>query len=158
MEIDIISFTQSQYELLSDEQIVAVQEEQQKKNRLEIKLEEEKLAEKHRLVKQGTFLSGVWQAYCDSLQAKYEQELESVRTALLFYLQYTLRPTPENTVPYTLDYSLTVVERVRVVKEYYESTFTDPDDLFHAFVSDKVAPSYLVEGYKPLYDYFLAGT
>lgn len=158
MTIDIITLTEEQYEKLSEEQIVTVQEAQLKKNRLSWSLEKKKLDEKHRLIGQGIFLSGIWEAYCASLQSEYEQEVESIRTGLAFYLQYTMRPTGSETPPYTVDYSLSIPERVQIVKEYYESTYEDPVTLFLTFKRDEIAPSYLSTGYKPLYDYFWVET
>ena len=155
MTIDIITLTDEQYEKLSAEQIVAVQEAQLKKNRLSWSLEKKKLDEKNRLIGQGIFLSGIWEAYCTSLQSEYEQEVESIRTGLAFYLQYTMRPTDSDNSPYTVDYSLSIPERVQIVKVYYETTYANPLERFLQFKRDTIAPSYLSTGYKPLYDYFL---
>ena len=157
MTIDIITLTDKQFESLTEEQIVAVQEAQLKKNRLLLTLEKNKLDEKHRLVKRGTFISGIWEAYCNALQDSYEQEVESIATALTFYLQYTLRPEEDSSAPYLVDYSLSVMDRTKIVKDYYENTYDNPVELFNAFCEDKIAPFYLADFYKSVYDHFWAG-
>ena len=58
-------------------------------------------------------------------------------------------------VGYMLDYSLEDEARLLVVKEYYETTYSDGKERFNAFVKDTIAPQYLGELYKPLYDYLL---
>ena len=58
--------------------------------------------------------------------------------------------------PYTINYAMTIEERLAVVRAYYESTYTDATERFEAFKADKVAPNYLGEEYAPLYDYYLA--
>ena len=60
-------------------------------------------------------------------------------------------------MPYTVDYSLPIVERTRIVRDYYETTYADAGELFSAFCMDEVAPVYLGDLYKALYDYFYAG-
>ena len=42
------------------------------------------------------------------------------------------------------------------MKNYYEETYTNADELFEVFVQDTVAPQYVGELYAPLYDHFLA--
>ena len=62
MEIDIITFTDEQYATLTETQLQEVYKAQEKKDKLTWKLEEEKREEKHRLLKNGTFVSGIWEA------------------------------------------------------------------------------------------------
>ena len=156
MTIDIISYTDAQFAALSAEQILEVKSAQLKKNRLDLKLEEEMKKERHRLLENGTFLSSIWDLYCAKLQAEHDAEVETIRDSLLFYLRFTAKPEePANNAPYPLDYSLTNAERYAVVRDYYEAMYTDPNELFRVFKNDKVALSYLGELYKTLYDYFL---
>lgn len=153
MTVDIISFTSEQYARLSDEQLLQVRSAQSKKNRLDNELAAAKEAEKYRLIKNGVFLSEIWERYCAKLQQEYEQELESLRQGLLFYLQYSKSASAD--APYEVDYNSTAEERFNVVKAYYETTYTDGAERFEAFKADEFALSYLGELYALLYDYFL---
>lgn len=155
MQIDIISYTDAQYAALNEEQLLQVKSAQLKKNKLEAKLVQDKEAEKYRLMKNGIFLSKIWELYCQKLQSEYEQEVENIRDSLLFYLRFSAKSESESTSPYTVNYALTVEERFAIVRQYYELTYTDKKKRFEAFQQDKVAPSYLGEMYAPLYDYFL---
>ena len=152
----MISYTDAQFAALSAEQILEVKSAQLKKNRLDLKLEAEKLKERHRLLDNGTFLSETWGLYCAKLQEEHDAEVEGIRESLLFYLRFTAKPeTSTSDAPYPLDYSLDNPQRYAVVRDYYEATYTDPNERFNAFKDDKVALSYLGELYKTLYDYFL---
>ena len=55
------------------------------------KLEKDKEKEKFRLVKQGIFLSSIWDLYCQKLKAAYDAEVDEVREALLFYLRFSTK-------------------------------------------------------------------
>ncbi len=159
MKIDIISYTDAQYAALTSEQLLEVQSAQLKKNRLDLRLEEEKLKEKHRLLSNGVFLSKVWELYCEKLQAEYEAEVENLRDSLLFYLRFSARPDgAETEAPYELNYAYSMEERLAIVRAYYEKTYTDGAERFEAFKADAVAVQYLGELYAPLYDYYLEGS
>lgn len=157
MKIDIISYTDAQYAALTEEQLLQVKSAQLKKNRLDLKLEEDMQAEKHRLVKNGIFLSKIWDLYCEKLRSEYAVEVENLRESLLFYLRFTAKPdgSSSSAAPYTVNYALTVEERFAIVKQYYETTYSDAEKRFEAFKADTVAVAYLGELYAPLYDYFL---
>ncbi len=154
MTIDVINYTEEQFAKLNSEQLLEVRRVQTAKNRLERKLEEKKLSEKYRLVKAGIFRSEIWQKLCDALQATYEAEVEMLRDGLLFYLQYSGQQQ-NSSAGYTVDYSLSVVDRATLVKEYYVRTYDDPNERFEAFKNDPIAPSYLCEAYSSLYQWFL---
>ena len=156
MEIDIITFTDEQYATLTETQLQEVYKAQEKKDKLTWKLEEEKRAEKHRLVKNGTFASGIWGAYCTRLQERYDQEVTFIREALLFYLRFSMKTSED--APYEVNYAYTAVERTKIVKEYYETTYTNASERFEAFKKDTVAAQYLGEMYAPLWDYFYLQT
>lgn len=155
MKIDIISYTDTQYAALTEEQIQEVKAAQLEKNRLTRALSDAKLKEKHRLIERGIFLSGIWDAYQEKLQAEYDQKIESLRDSLLFYLRFSTKPDAYGT-GYTVDYDLPVEERLAIVQQYYQSTYPDAKKRFEAFQEDKVAVVYLEDLYAPLYDLFLA--
>ena len=153
MEIDIITYTDSQYAMLSVEQLLEVRSAQQKKNRLTEKLEEDIRKAEENLIDNGTYLSSMRSAIVEKLQAKYDAEVEVLRDGLLFFLKFSSKPDPD-AAPYTVDFSLRVEERLAIVKSYYETNYSDRNELFAAFKQDKVAVQYLGELYAPLYDYF----
>lgn len=153
MTIDVINYTEEQFAKLNSEQLLEVRKVQTSKNRLLRRLEEEKLAEKYRLVKAGIFRSEIWKNLCARLQDAYDAEVEMLREGLLFYLQYSGQQ--QNGAGYTVDYSLSVVDRTVLVKEYYIRTYDDPNERFEAFKNDPIAPSYLCEAYSSLYQWFL---
>ena len=153
MTIDIISYTDAQFAELSEEQLLEVKSAQLKKNRLDVQLQEKKLNEKHRLLKNGMFLSSVWQLYCDKLQAEHDQEVENIRDGLLFYLRFASKPANGGvSAPYTVDYSLGMAERVNIVKTYYMEAYADPFERLAAYKADEVARVYLGEYYSLLHD------
>ena len=152
MEIDIITFTDEQYATLSESQLQEVYKAQEKKDELTWKLEEEKRAEKHRLIKNRTFLSDMWEEYCNRLQEKYDKKIAFVREALLFYLRFSMKT--EESAPYEVNYALPVVERTIIVRTYYENTYTNANERFEAFKKDTVAIRYLGEMYSAVWDYF----
>ena len=155
MEIDIISYTDAQYAMLSVEQLLEVRSAQQKKNRLTEQLEEDIRKAEENLIDNGTYVSTMRASIVEKLQAQYEAEVEIIRDGLLFFLKFSSKPDP-SAAPYTVDYALRLEERLAIVKSYYESTYANGTELFAAFKEDKVAVQYLGELYAPLYDYFLA--
>ena len=156
MEIDIISFTDAQLAALSAGKLQKVSAAQIKKNKLLRQLEIDLAKEKQRLIDRGILPSTIWTKRQAELVAACNVEIEEVREALLFYLQYTTSggaTVPDN-VPYVVDFAYTMEERFNVVKEYYETTYTDVQLRFEAFVADTFARTYLGEYYAPLYHYF----
>jgi hypothetical protein len=151
MTIDIIQYTSEQFALLNSEQINEIKRVQSVKNRLTRRLTENRLKEKYRLSKAGIFRSGIWQKLCEKLQEEYDAEVETLREGLLFYLQYGYQSQGSG---YTVDYALSIAERVSLVKDYYLRTYDDPNERFEAFKADKVAPKYLAEAYSSLYHWF----
>lgn len=156
MTIDIISYTDEQYAVLGKEQLLEIREAQVKKNNLEAKLFADLEKEKRRLIDNGIFFSEIWAKIQDDLELKYERAVEAVREALLFYLRYSSSPDGEiPSAPYTVNYALTLEERMIIVRDYYEDTYTNAAERYEAFKKDQVAKSYLGELYLPLHDYFL---
>lgn len=154
MKIDIISYTDEQFAALSVEQLEQVREAQMKKNKLQAKLDKEKQEEKFRLVEKGIFLSSLWNIYRQKLEEEYEAEVENIRESLLFYLRFSAKEEEESSSPYTVNYALTVEERFAIVRQYYETTYSNPQELYEAFIADPIAKTYLGEMYSPLHDYF----
>lgn len=162
MTIDIIAFTDLQFACLTTEQLLEIKEAQRRKNDLTLKCEEELLQEKNKLVRNGIFQSARYALLEEKIRAKYQTKIDLVRDGLLFYLRYTVRfdigGDSDFVAPYEVDYSLNYEERLMIVKPYYEETYTDAQERFDEFCKDTVAPQYLGELYKPLYDYFLSYT
>lgn len=160
MTIDVISFTDTQFAMLTAEQLLEVKEAQVKKNELLAECAKKLQNEKHRLVKNGVYYSQRYTLLKNQLEAEYQEKIDLLREGLLFYLQYSMRPdatvTPEVdvNVGYTVDYSLSSEERYYLVRDYYEAKYATKAEQFAAFKEDKVAPQYLGELYAPLYDYF----
>ena len=157
MKIDIISYTDAQFAALTEEQLLEVKSAQLKKNRLKAALTENLQKEKYRLMNNGILISTIWDIVQWQLNKAYEDEVEALRDALLFYLRFSGKPNEEDiqSAPYEVDYSLSDTERFQVVKTYYESAYTDSAERFDAFKADTVAAQYLGELYAPLYDFFL---
>lgn len=156
MTIDVISYTDEQLARLTAEQLLEVKQAQVKKNKLLRALEADEQAEKRRLIERGTFLSGLWEQYCEELRRVCDEEVQAIRDALSFYLRFSNRPSEgaATDAPYTVDYSLTETERAKIVKEYYEGAYADGKARFDAFAADEVAKQYLGEKYAAIYDYF----
>ena len=162
MTIDIIAFSDMQYALLTSDQIELVKAAQSRKNSLTRACEARLKKEKNRLVKNGIFYSDRYALLEEEVRGECQQQIDIIREGLLFSLRYTIRPgenvTPPTSAPYTVDYALSYNDRLAVVKSYYETTYSVPVERFNAFKADTVAPYYLGEFYKGLYDYFLALT
>lgn len=152
MEIDIISYTEEQYALLSEAQLQEVRAAQIKKNKLAKKLKEDKQKAKAKLINNGVFFSKMWELIQAELEEDYDAEVNWLRQSLLFFLHYSSKS--DSMAPYPLDYALSEEERLAVVREYYESTYKDDAERLKAFEADNVVKSYLGELYKPLHDYY----
>ncbi len=153
MEIDIISYTPSQFSVLTDEQLLQIKEAQMKKNELLRRLDTRLQKEKERLVENGMVHSGIWTKVEEKLRTECDEEVAWVREALLFYLRYS-GANDVSEAPYRVDYALPLSERMEIVKTYYEETYTDAETRLNAYENDEVAMRYLGELYTPLYDYF----
>ena len=156
MTIDIITYTDMQFAELSEEQLLEVREAQLKKNKLLENLAKNLQKEKERLVKNGIFTSNVWNLLQEKLTEECEAEVTTLREALLFYLRFSSHATTEEekNSPYVVDYSLSYEDRLTIVKNYYEATYTDPIVRYNEFLADPVARQYLGELYAPLHDVF----
>ena len=154
MVIDIIDYQDSQYIQLGEEKLEKVRQAQIEKNRLLAQLEKNKRKEKYKLLKNGTFRSGIYACICAELEERCEKEITDLRDGLLFYLRYSIREDLEGQeAPYPLDYTLTDVQRAEDVMEYYETTYTNAKERFDAFKADQFAAAYLGEMYYSVYNY-----
>ena len=160
MTIDIIAFTDKQFATLSPAQLLEVKEAQVAKDDLTAECEAKLRKEKQRLVRNGVFLSDRYTLLEEKMRAEYQARIDLLREGLLFYLRYSMRPDtgvePDFEAEYVVDYSLDDEARLLEVKTYYETTYTDTKVRFNEFTKDTIAPQYLGELYKPLYDYFLS--
>ena len=152
MEIDIINYTDEQYAVLSEEQLLEVKSAQMKKNNLLKKLEEDKQAFRCKLIENGTFLSSTYQLQCEKLTADCEAQVASVRDSLLFYLRFAVRSSGLS--PYPIDYSLPLDQRFFNVRDYYLAAYPNAEDRYFALKSDETAKIYLGEYYVVLLDFF----
>lgn len=154
--IDIIDFTDKQFSLLTKGQLQTIKTTQQKKNRLYKDLQDTLRKEKHRLVKNGVYRSEIYNLLVERLTEEYDQEISLMKQCLLFYLQYSMKPNEGemSAVGYEVNYSYTMEERLRIVKTYYESNYTNADQLYAEFLKDEVAPQYVGIYYAALADYF----
>ncbi len=150
MEINIIDYTTEQLSRLTNDQVADVKTAQLKKNRLEAELVEKKRALKSKMLKNGTIRSDEYTLLAAELEQKYAMEIENVREGLLFYLHYTMKPNA--TALYVVDYSFDLSERLKIVRTYYDKTYTDAVEKYEAFEADEVAIAYLGEFYAPLKD------
>lgn len=155
MTIDIINYTDEQYALLTVEQLKEVRSAQVKKDKLEIKMEEELQEAKDDLIRKGIYNSGLYLLIKNKLKAEYEEQVELIRDGLQFYLKYSMQP--EGTTwdaPYTVNFALSYEARLTVVRNYYDSTYENAAERFEAFQEDVFAPRYLGELYASLYAHY----
>ena len=161
MVIDIITYTEAQFAALSTEKIEEIRNAQLKKNKLTLALEARLREEKQKLIDRGIYPSDIWGKIEAKLRAEYDNDVQILRDGLLFFLHYVAEKesaggATDNGVPYTVDYSLSEEERMLIVKEYYETTYSDPAQRYAAFKEDAFVKVYIGELYLPLHDYFYA--
>ncbi|MBE5747283.1 MAG: hypothetical protein E7352_03795 [Clostridiales bacterium] len=152
MEIDIISYTPSQYTALTNEQLTQVKEAQIKKNELLQEYATRLQKEKGRLIENGIIASGIWPKLEEKLRNECNNAVAWVRDTLLFYLQYSGAEAMLN-APYKVDLTLPIEERLAIVKDYYYTTYSNALERLNAYEKDEVAMKYLGEVYAMLYDY-----
>lgn len=116
--------------------------------------EKKKREEKYRLIRNGTFRSELYAFACDRLDRERDVKVGKIRENLLFFLLYCNGTKKTDGVPYSIDYSLSYVERAEVVKQYYMTTYSDGRVREVKYRDDGFARSYLGEYYKILLNYF----
>jgi hypothetical protein len=157
MVIDIIDYQDTQYIQLGEYRLERVRLAQLEKNKLLSQLAKDKRRAKYKLLKNGTYRSGIYASVCAELERQCEEEIKALRDGLLFYLRYSIREDLEGKEPpYPLDYSLSDTERAEVVINYYESTYSAPKERYEAFKADQFASGYLGEMYYSVFNYFYA--
>ena len=154
MVIDIIDYKEGQYAELTDAQILEIRDAQRKKNERIGKLYEEMRALRQKAVDNGMRYSRSYELEHVQLQEDCDADIARIKDDLLFYLQYASRVEDVQDNGYPLDYSLSLSDRVVVVKEYYQETYSDAKARFEAFEKDKIAMTYLCDTYASLLDYF----
>ncbi len=160
MVIDIVTFTDAQYAAMSEGQLLEVRNAQMRANALRAEAKRLEREVKFRMIENGVGRSTSREAYVKRELARIDEEIETVRQDLLFYLRFVMKiPEGEEQSPYPLDYSLTYEQRVLVVRDYYLETYTDARERFEGFKADGNAKRYLGEEYASMYAYFklLAG-
>ncbi len=161
MEINIIDYTPEQYAALSSNALEKIRQAQQKKDALAVVLEQKLLAEKQKLMDRGVYLSNIWSRLEEEMRARHAAEVQTIKENLVFYLHYSKDVYKEDVgeggtvdVPYPVDYSYTLEERMTTVQEYYLAAYSNPTERFDVFKADTFARSYLGELYAPLWHYF----
>ena len=111
---------------------------------------------KQKVLDNGTYYSRSYGHQVVAIEEDCEGEVMQMKYELEFYLQYASRLESVPGLGYTLDYSLSVEERFRQVRDYYVELYTDPKDSYQAFTEDRIAKTYLCETYSALADYLWA--
>ena len=159
MTIDIVTYTDEQYAAMTQEQLKEVRDAQTEKDELKIELEDTLKAKRAALVKKGIFNSDLYQLIKTKLEKEYEARVEFIRECLLFFLQYSKDPNGAGIeAPYEVNYAQSYDARVQVLRAYYETTYSDPNERFEAFKLDKFALTYLGNRYRALHEYFRSFT
>ncbi len=155
MIIDIVNYTEKQLSSMKKENVRKIREAQLRKNKLLAALQEQILAEKQRLIDRGTFPSNIWEKKKADLIAACEGEIAELKDALEFYLQYvgSIGQMVPDDVPYNVDFSLSLEDRMAQVRAYYEVSFLNGQARLNAYAADTFAQTYLGELYEPLYHY-----
>ncbi len=155
MVIDVITFTDEQFAALSEEQILEVKSVQLKVNKLRQEADRLAVKMKFKLLKNGVGRSSALEEYEIRERARIDQEIDTLREGLLFYLRFTVKHgTTEEQAPYTVDYSLTYQDRYLLVKAYYDGKYTNAKERYEALRADQVAKAYLGEMYLTLHDLY----
>ncbi len=155
MVIDVIAFTDEQFATLSEEQILEVKSVQLKVNKLRQEADRLAVKMKFTLLKNGVGRSSALEEYEIRERERIEQEIDTLREGLLFYLRFTVKHgSTENEAPYTVDYSLTYQQRYLIVKAYYDGQYTDARERYNALREDEIAKVYLGEMYLDLSDLY----
>ena len=161
MKIDIVDLTSPQYSNLSPIQLAMVRAAQAKKDKLVAEAEKDKRELKYLLLANNTARSTALRDAIDEIEAKKEQDIETVKADLDYQLAYeALGSEGDANGPYRYpqnpNYNLSYSERFLVVRQYYMDVTSDPNARLAAYSADTLARSYLGEYYQTLYDLLLS--
>ena len=164
MIFDIIPITQKEVEQMETVRLKMLRTAQQKKNELEVKLNQN--LEEYKIItyNNGVHNSSLYEEYEKEATAEYKRQVEVIREQLLFNMSLG-EPTVDDETGdsgndssgYLVDYSLSYIERYVQVRDYY-LTIPDPDERLALYRVDEVAIKYLGSYYNALYDYLIQFT
>ena len=153
MTFDIIEISQQEAEQLATVQLKLLRTAQQKKNELEVKLNNQLEEYNILLYTNGTFDSSLYESFENQARAEYERQVEILREQLLFNMSLG-EPTVvgetgdsgHDNTGYVVDYELSYIERYIHVRDYY-MTIADPNERLALLIADEVALKYLGQTY-----------
>lgn len=160
MEFDIIELTEEQLLGLSAVQMQLLRSAQKSKNTMLRNLESDTAMFDKLLLTNDVKNSSLSAQKRAELKAIYDYEL----SVLVEQLKYSLirnEPLPDEgggtgkpEEGYIVDYSLSYVDRYKIVRNYYMS-IADPDERVALYAADETAKEYLSSYYQSLYDVLL---
>lgn len=148
-----MELTEEEFAALTLKQILILRAAQTQKDNMELQLEKDKQSAKILLLANNMARSSVYERLCEELTAEYEAKLEELREKTVFNIANSSDvsdyPSAEE-APYLVDYNLSLVARVEIVKEYYLS-IEDPELRMRTYAGDAIAKKYLEDYYAALY-------
>lgn len=164
MNIDVLHFTEAQWNVLNYDQRKIVYDAQAEKNKLQKKLESDKESAKLMLIANGTARSTLLDAMINELIEAYEAEVKDLAEITYDSVANAESsssggggisgsdPTAVAYDPSSPDYSLDALDRFRAVKEYYMA-IEGAEVRLNAFLADTTAKDYLGEYYSTMLSY-----
>lgn len=156
MEFDIIELTDEQILNLSTVQMQLLRTAQKNKNQLKYNLESDMAMFEKLLMTNDVNNSSLAAQKRAELEEHYEHELAIIVEQLRYSLARN-EPLPDDDndgkpdAGYIVDYSLSYVDRYRLVRNYYMS-IPDPDERLALYAADETAKDYLSSYYTSLFD------
>lgn len=162
MNIDILHFTEAQWNALNYTQRKTVYDAQTLKNEMRKELETSVENAKLKLLERGTARSNMLAAIINDLQAAYETEVrflaETTYDAVVNGADASPPsgggsvPTDPVYNPASPDTTLSELERFKAVKDYYLA-ISNPTTRYNAFLADTSVRSYLGDYYQTMDNY-----
>lgn len=157
MTIDIVDLTQDQFKNLSAVQLAMVRAAQSKKDKILADAEEEKGELLFMMLSNNAARSTALRDQRNAIDVAAEQEIETVRSDLMYQLAYEGIGQEGNEYgpyryPENPNYNLAYAQRFLVVRNYYMSSTHDPNARLQAYAMDSLARAYLGEYYQTLYE------
>lgn len=155
--IDIIDLTDEKYQNLSAVQLAMARAAQSKKDKILKDAEEEKGEYFRMMLSNNAVRSTALRDKRAEIDSQAEQEIETVRSDLLYQLAYEGIGQEGNEYgpyryPENPNYNLAYSQRFLAVRNYYMSATNDADARLQAYAMDTLARSYLGEYYQTLYE------